>query len=212
MSRGTPPGAYRPGRTPLHRARAGAKLLGLLLFGIAVVAVPVLVRDAGGPGWVISLVALALGLTLAFMAGLRTPELLRVARGFALVGLLLFAFQTWQRGWELGLEVVGGILALILAASAVTASTSTDDMLDTVTASLRPLRPLGISPDRVALTFALAIRALPLAYQLAAETRDAARARGLERDPRALLVPFVLRMVAHSSRTGAALQARGLDD
>jgi len=197
------PGAYRPGRSPLHRLRPGAKLLGLFLLGIAVVAFR---------NWVFGLCAVAFGLALALTAGLRAHELLRITRGFALVGVLLFAFQTWQRDWQHGLAVVAGIFALILAASAVTASTATNDMLDTITWVLRPLRPLGVAPERVALTFSLAIRALPLAFQLAAEAREAARARGLERNPRALLIPFVLRMIAHSRATGAALHARGLDD
>lgn len=197
------PGAYRPGSTFLHRLWPGAKLLGLFAFGIAVVATR---------GWITGLVALAVALALALVAGLRSRELARLARGFALVGILLFAFQTWQQGWQFGVAVVAGLFALILAASAVTASTAVDDMLDTVTRALRPLRPLGVAPERVALTFSLAIRALPLAFELARETRDAARARGLERNPRALLIPFVLRMVAHSRQTGAALQARGLDD
>jgi len=212
VARGAAPGAYRPGSSPLHRLRPGAKLLGLFAFGVAIVAAPAVCRGLGVAAWPVVLVALGLGLLSALVAGLRGRELGRVTRGFALIGILLFAFQAWQRGWESGVAVVAGILALILAASAVTASTAVDDMLDTVTFALRPLRPFGVSPDRVALAFALAIRSLPLAFQLAAETRDAARARGLERSPRALLVPFVLRMVAHSSRTGAAMQARGLDD
>lgn len=212
MARGMPPGAYRPGRTPLHRARPGAKLVALVGFGALVVATPALAGTIGFPAWPLALAAVAVGGAVALGAGLRWSELWRIARGFALFAVLLFAFQTWQRGWERGVEVVAGIVALILAATAVTASTAIDDMLDTVAGSLRPLRRAGVSPDRVALTFALAIRFLPLAFQLAAETRDAARARGLERSPRALLVPFVLRMVAHSRRTGAALQARGLDD
>ncbi len=212
MSRGTPPGAYRPGNSPLHRLRPGAKLLGLIAFGVVVVAVPGISGAMGLSGWILALFALAIGLVLGVAAGLRARELARIGLGFALVGVLLFAFQAWQRGWESGVEVVAGIVALILAASAVTASTATDDMLDTLTWVLRPLRPVGVSPERVSLAFALAIRSLPLSFQLAAETRDAARARGLERSPRALLVPFVLRMVAHSTRTGAALQARGLDD
>lgn len=197
------PGVHRPGHSFLHRLRPGAKLLGLFAFGIAVVATR---------GWVSGLVALFIGLALAVTAGLRARELLRIGRGFALVGVLLFAFQAWQRDWQHGVAVVTGLFALILVASAITASTAVDDMLDTVTWSLRPLRPLGVSPERVALAFSLAIRALPLAFELARETREAARARGLERNPRALLIPFVLRMVAHSRQTGAALHARGLDD
>lgn len=196
-------GAYRAGGSLLHRLRPGAKLLGLFVFGLAVV----IFRE-----WVVGLVALAVGLSLALIAGVRWRELLRITRGFALVGVLLFAFQTWQRDWQHGVAIVAGIFALILAASAVTASTAIDDMLDTVTWALRPLRPIGVHPERVALTFSLAVRSLPLAFQLAHEAREAARARGLERNPRALLIPFVLRMIMHAKHTGAALHARGLDD
>lgn len=196
-------GAYRAGGSLLHRLRPGAKLLGLFVFGLAVV----IFRE-----WVVGLVALAVGLSLALIAGVRWRELLRITRGFALVGVLLFAFQTWQRDWQHGVAIVAGIFALILAASAVTASTAIDDMLDTVTWALRPLRPIGVHPERVALTFSLAVRSLPLAFQLAREAREAARARGLERNPRALLIPFVLRMIMHAKHTGAALHARGLDD
>ncbi len=197
------PGAYRPGRTPLHRMRPGAKLLGLFALGILIV----VFRN-----WAVGIGALALGTGLCLVAGLRAYEFLRLARGFALIGLLLFAFQTWQRDWVHGVTIVTGLFALILAASAVTASTAVDDMLDTIIWALRPLEPLGVAPERVALAFSLAFRSLPLAYELAAETREAARARGLDRSPRALLVPFVLRMIAHSKNVGAALHARGLDD
>lgn len=192
-----------PRSGPLRRLRPGAKLLGLFLFGAAVVAVP---------GWVPALAALGIGLALALLAGLRGRALWRSVRAFALVGLLLFAFQWWQHGWERGVAVVAGLLALILAASAVTASTAIDDMLDTVVWALGPLRPLGVSPERVALTFALTIRTIPHAAELAHETRAAARARGLDRSLRAFAVPFVLRMVLHARDTGAALHARGVGD
>jgi len=45
-----------------------------------------------------------------------------------------------------------------------------------------------------------------------AESRDAARARGLDRDPRAVVVPAAVRAVGHARRTGEALAARGLGD
>lgn len=197
------PGAYRTGNSLLHRTRPGAKLFGLFALGVVVV----VFRN-----WPVGVSALTLSIVLAPVAGLRAAEFVRLARSFALVAVLLFAFQTWQAGWAHGVAVVSGLFALILSASAVTASTATDDMQATIVWLLRPLRPIGVSPERVSLTFALAIRSLPLAYELAAETREAARARGLERDPRALLVPFVLRTIAHAKQTGAALQARGLDD
>ena len=67
-------------------------------------------------------------------------------------------------------------------------------------------------PEQVALAFSLALTAIPTVLALAQETHAAAKARGLERSPRAYLVPFVLRVVAHAQLTGEALQARGIGD
>ncbi|CAG7608578.1 energy-coupling factor transporter transmembrane component T [Leucobacter soli] len=199
------PGTAPP--SPLRLLRPGTKLLGLLLFGVVVIAVP---------GWIPALGALGVGLALALMAGLGTTgrrrELLRPLRVFIPAGALLFAFQWWQHGWERAVDVVAGLLALILAAIAVTASTSVDELLDAIVRALGPLRRLGVSPERVALAFALAIRSLPLAIEVAHETRAAARARGFDRSPRAFAVPFAVRMVRHARDTGAALHARGLGD
>lgn len=199
----SPLGSYIATGGPLHRLPAGAKLLGLLLFAIAVMTVP-------GP--IATWVALALGLALALLAGLRGRALLRVLRSFAVIAVLLLAFHVWQNGWQRGIEVVGDLFALILAASALTSSTAVEEMIDTITWLLGPLRPLRVEPERVAFAFSLVITSIPNLLSIARETRAAAKARGLERNPRALLVPFVLRSVAHAEATGQALHARGLAD
>ena len=203
MTAFSPLGAFVPGSGPLHRLRPGAKLLGLFAFACLAVA-------TGGVPWTLAL--LAVGAAAAILAGLRGPALWRTTRGFMFIALPLFAFQAWQHGWERGVTSVGDLLALILAASAVTASTAVDDMLDTVTWALRPLRPIGVDPDRVALAFSLVIRAIPSVLGIARETAEAARARGLEREVRARLVPMVVRSVSHAQLTGQALAARGIGD
>lgn len=203
MSAPNPLGAYRPGAGPLHRLRPGAKLIGLFVLATAVVIVHGVIATA---------VALVVALALTVVAGLRGRDLWRVIHGFAFIAVPLFAFQWWQRGWEHGFEVVGDLLALILAASALTASTAASDMLDTIAWALQPLRPLRVDPDRVALAFSLVIRSIPSILDIARETRAAAKARGLERDPRALVIPLVLRTVAHAQLTGEALAARGIGE
>lgn len=181
---------------------AGVKLLALLAFSIAVLIIP---------GWVPALIAVVLGLALVLAARMPVRDLFRVLRIFMIVGALLFAFQFWQHGLARAIEVVGDILALILAASAMTASTTADELIDTITRGLRPFTSWGVAPERVALAFSLAIRSLPVAFAVARETLVAAKARGL-RTPRAFAVPVVIRMVAHARATGAAMHARGLGD
>lgn len=196
-------GAYITTRGPLHALRPGAKLLGLSGFAIAVLATG---------GWISAVVACAVGVTLALLAGLRGRDFWRVTRTFALIGVPLFAFQTWNTGWERGVEVIGDLLALIFAAGAVTASTRASDMLETIAWALRPLERFGVDTERIALAFSLAIRMIPAVQELARDTLLAARARGLERSLRARTVPLVLRTVSQAQLTGQALAARGIGD
>jgi len=196
-------GDYRPGTTWLHRLPAGAKLLALFAIGIATLVVR-------GP--LASVAALAVAVVLLAWAGAGLATILRSLRGLLVMVAVLFAWQAWQSGWPRAIETVGDILALALMATVLTVTTRVDDLLEAITAGLRPLRRVGLDADRVALTFALTIRAIPATLELAQETRQAAQARGLERDPRARLTPFVIRVVARAHETGAALHSRGIGD
>jgi len=196
-------GLHRPGDTLLHRLPASAKLLGLLVAGVVVVAVR---------GQVSAVAFLAAGLGLAAWSGAGVRLLLRSLRLLLLTAGGLLAWTAWQRGWAPAVEVSADLLSLVLVATVVTVTTPVDEILDAITRALGPLRPLGVDPERVALAFSLVVRAVPTTLDLAAETRDAARARGLERDPRARLVPLVIRSVAHARATGEALDARGVGD
>ncbi len=106
----------------------------------------------------------------------------------------------------------GNILVAVFAARLLTLSTPTPELLDALQRALQPLRFVGVSPLRVALTIALMIRSIPYLIGLFDDARDAARARGAERNVVAHLLPVVLGAVAYSERTGEALIARGLGE
>lgn len=196
-------GAYRPGTTLLHRLPAGPKLAGVAIIGTVVVALR-------GP----LAAAVALGLALVLVAwsraGLRT--VLRALRGILVVAAALAAYRWWQGSWQEAVEPVTDLLALVLVAAVLTTTTPVDEVLDALVRGLGPFRRVGVRPEKVALAFSLVLRALPTTLDLVAESRDAARARGLDRDPRARLTPVVVRAVAHARATGDALHARGIGD
>ncbi|TCI96853.1 energy-coupling factor transporter transmembrane component T [Aeromicrobium sp. IC_218] len=196
-------GAYRPGRSVLHRIPAGPKLGLLATYGAIAVALH-------GPASAVVLLVVSLALTL--VAGMPVRRTLRQVRGLLVLAVVVAAFQTWQRGWPVAVHVVGDLLALVLAALVFTATTPVDDVLTAVERGLRPFRRLGVRPERVALAFSLVLRAIPGILETARETRAAAKARGLERSPRALLVPLAVRTVGRAYETGDALAARGLGD
>lgn len=196
-------GLYRPGSSRLHRLRAGTKLLALVVAGIGVVAVR-------GPAS--GVVALAVAVALVAWSGMGVRVLLGILRGVLLVAALLAAYQAWQHGWPRAVESVTDLVALVLLATVLTVTTPIDEVLDALTLALRPFRRLGVDPERAALAFSLMIRAIPTTIDIADQTRDAAVARGLQRDPRARLVPLVIRVVAQARATGDALHARGIGD
>lgn len=196
-------GVYRPGTTLLHRMPVGPKLAVVAAWSILVVA-------TRGP--VVSPALAVVAIAVAAWSGLQLRRTLRTMRGFLLLMALVAAFQTWQRGADVAVTVVSSLVALLLVGLAFTATTAVDDLLGTVERIASPVRLVGARPERVALAFALVLRALPAVLEVATETRAAAKARGLERSPRALLVPFAIRVVAHAYATGDALAARGLDD
>src|SRR5699024_5736793 len=116
--------------------------------------------------WWMSAAALVGIVLLTLVARLPLRMLLRTLRGFAIIAIVLFAFQTWQRDAVYAFTIVGSLIALILASSLVTQSTKSDDMVDTLTTVLRPLRVFGVHPTRVALAFSLTLRAIPHLFTL----------------------------------------------
>ncbi|CAM3768530.1 CbiQ family ECF transporter T component [Nocardioides zeicaulis] len=196
-------GLHRPGTTVLHRLPAGAKLLGLVVASTVVVVVR-------GP--VSGLLALGVSFAVLTWSGAPLRATVRALRWLLLTTALLGAWTVWQNGWPRAVEVVADLLALVLLATTLTVTTPVDAVMDALARGLRPLRRLGVDPDAVALAFSLMLRAIPSTILLAEEARDAAVARGLERSPRARLIPFVVRVVARARDTGDALHARGIGD
>jgi biotin transport system permease protein len=196
-------GAYVPRDSVVHRLWPGAKLVALAAYSLTVV----LTRSMP-----LSFVFLAVAVVAALVAMVPLGALGRATRAVLAIALVASAFQWWWYGRDKAVETFVDLVALALMAIVVSTSTPVNAMLDTFVRVLGPARRIGVNPERVALTITLAIGALPGTVALALETRDAARARGLGRHPRAYLTPFVIRVVARAHETGDALSARGLGD
>jgi biotin transport system permease protein len=196
-------GLYLPGTSVVHRTRPGVKLVALTVFvsALAVWRSPALV--AGGLVLVVLVAALS-------RVGAR-PVLAQVRPVVPVVAVVAVA-QVWLADARTAVVAAGSLLLAVAGAGLVTLTTRTQDLLDAVVAALRPLRRVGVDPDRVGLLLALTIRTVPVLVGLAAEVRDARRARGAERSARAFAVPLVIRAVRHADRLGEALAARGVDD
>lgn len=196
-------GVYLPGDSVLHRARAGHKLLVLVLVGASSVLLDEPWQVAVGLG----VASIGYG-----VAGIPVRTALAQLRPLVWIAAAAALFHVLVNGWERAAVVLGVIALLVLLAALVTLTTRTTDLVDALVAACRPLRRLGVDPERVGLLLALGVRCVPVVVGLAQEVREAQQARGLTASPRAFAVPLVVRSLRHADALGEALVARGVED
>ena len=197
------PGAYRPGRSMLHRAPAGAKLVGLAVASGAVL----LASSPAVVGAVVLVVAV-----LWALAGVGWRAAWSQVRPLRVVVPVLLAVQWVVLGPVPAVVLTTRLVALVVLAGLVLVTTRTSAVLAAVERGLGPLRHVGVDVGRAALVLSLAVRSVPVVADLAHRVRDACRARGREHDVRAYAVPLVVGALRQADALGDALRARGLDD
>lgn len=195
--------SYVPGTSLIHRAPLWLKFLLVLGCGMA----SFLIAD-----WAAAAGALGLMCAVFLLSGAGAARLVRAVRPLLPVLLAIGLFQWWQLGGPTAARIVLNVLVCVVAASILTATTPVQALLDGVASLARPFRRFGADPERFALTIAIMLRSIPFIAGAYACVRDSARARGLERNPRALVLPVFITTVAFARQTGEALAARGLGE
>jgi biotin transport system permease protein len=199
---------YVPRASPVHRTPAGAKLLALAGLGVLVFAVPTLTVAVGALAGVV-----LLGLLVARLpAGL----LARQARAVAVWVVAIIAVHALVTDVLTGLEAALRLLALVLAAAVVTATTRVTAMVAVVERVCAPLRFVGVRPARIGLVLAMALRFIPLVAERADRIREAQAARGGAvrglRGVTTTVVPLLVQVLQLAHTVSEALDARGADD
>ncbi len=195
-------GIYLHRESPVHRLPAGAKVLLLLAGGTALL----LVDD-------LRAVAAVLAVIAALYAVARIPLKVLVAqvRPAFWVFLFIFLFQLFTRDAAFAGMVVARFVALLLLASLVTLTTPVSAMIDAIERGIGWVRRFGINPAKISLGLSLALRFIPVVAKIAAEVREAQRARGLEHSVVAIAVPVIIRTLKMADDVANAIDARGYD-
>lgn len=194
---------YVRGNSIIHRTPLWLKFLVVAACGAA----SFLIVD-----WAVSLVIFAVMCGLFMLTGAGFRRLLKAIWLVAPILLVIGLFQWWQLGGPTAARIVFNVLVCVVAASVLTATTPVQDLLDGVVTLAKPFRRFGADPERFALTIAVMLRSIPFIAGAFSDVRDSARARGLERNPRALVLPVFITAVAYARQTGDALAARGLGE
>ncbi|MGO2942484.1 MAG: energy-coupling factor transporter transmembrane component T family protein [Brevibacterium aurantiacum] len=187
----------------MHRTPTGVKLVVIALIGV----VALIFRDP-----IINWSMFAVLVVLGFTAKLRLRHFLKTWLYAAVLILIVIAMQYFFGSLHAGLTVGGTVFACVQAAMLLTLTTTVAQLLDTFTVIVSPLRFFDASPDTIALTASLMVRAISHISGLLGEADRAARARGLDSSIKARVVPAILRSVKYAQDTGRALDARGIVD
>lgn len=191
---------YRPGRSVLHRAPAGGKVLALAVLGTAIF----LVDDVR-----IIFAALAVVLITYPLCRLPWSSAWAQIRPTIWILLAIFIAQALLNTWQLGVFVVARFAVLLLLAGLLVLTTRASDMIDGIERGLPFLRPIGVNPAKVSLALSLALRFIPVLAQITKDVREAQRVRGLETSIVALAIPLIVRTLRMSEDIADAIEARG---
>ncbi len=199
---------YVPRASPVHRTPAGWKLLALAGLSVLVFAVPTFPVVVGA----------LVGVVVVGLAVARLPASVLLRQGRAVLWWLvaLFVLHSLVTDVLTGTLTVLRLLALVLAAAVVTATTRVTAMVAVIERVCGPLRWVGVRPARIGLVIAMALRFIPLISERADRIREAQAARGGSvRGLRGLtrtVVPLLVQVLQLAHTVSEALDARGADD
>lgn len=196
-------GLYVPVDSPLHRLGVGWKFAATFV----VTLVPLLMRrvEVSVPGLIV-VIAVLMMTRVPFRVCLGLPW------AFVILVAVIAAYHLIFGDWRDAVVISVNLVVCLYASRILTLTTPAPVLLDAVVAAARPLRLVGADPERIGLAVALMLRSIPYLFGSFAEVRDAARARGLERNIVAQISPVVVNAVAYAQATGEALAARGLGE
>ena len=193
---------YVPGDSVVHRVPAGLKLFILVIGSMALFVI------SNIPVHVVELLVIAVFFQVAGLSWKNTLRQLRTALIFMVP---IFLFHVFLTDWILGLETILRILVLLLLAVLITLTTKVSDMMDVLEWAALPLKPLGVNPSKVSMMLSMVIRFIPMMMREAQEILEAQRARGLERNAIALLMPLLIKTLKMADDLSEAIEARAYD-
>lgn len=187
----------------MHRIPLAIKYL--LLFGLTI---PSLIMRS----WQITTAVLVISVALLLGTKIRLKIALYPGSLFVAMLFAVALMQLWYKNYLLSYVLPANILSALYLSRMLTYTTSGAVLIESIINVTKPLDRIGFKSSYFGLAVAIMVRSIPFLIGNFYDVRDAARARGLERNLYARIAPVVINAVAYAKRTGEALQARGLAD
>ncbi|MEQ8331921.1 energy-coupling factor transporter transmembrane protein EcfT [Nisaea sp.] len=188
--------------SPVHALPAGCKLCLLLTAGVLILLTDNPLLLGGG------LVTALAGFPLA---RLPLPEIFHQARPLLIVLAIFFTAHALFTSIGTGTVLTLRFAIMIAGGLLLTLTTRVSDLMAVLERGLSPLAPLGLNPEKASLVFAMTIRFIPVLAETWETVRAAQQARGMDRNPLALLIPMTVLTLRRAEQISDAIEARGVD-
>lgn len=192
---------YCHGRSRLHRASAGGKICALFLFCTGVFFIPNLWGQ---------FIALAGVIALYAVAGFQRSLLWQQLRKIWLFIVIIWVLQVFLVTVEVAFFVSVRLCTLVLAASLLTLTTRSSDMIATLEKALAPFSTF-INVAQFSLAIALVLRFIPLIGHVFDHIRYAQKARSGKAQIWHVAGPAIIHTLKMSHDVADAIDARSFD-
>lgn len=191
---------YLQRRGFLHELPPILKLFLLLILCV----IPLL----GIPLWALALMFAGLVAT-ALIAKIPVAWLWKMLRPILLLAVFVFAFHIFYSDWQTGLIFTLRFLIMVLAASMVSATTRSSDLVVAIEKLAQPLKKLGLNPRVLGLMIALVLQLIPSLLRNWQSLQDARKARGASGFSVLLFLPLIILALKQADELAMAMEARG---
>jgi biotin transport system permease protein len=190
------------GNSFLHRLHPGVKLATLAVCSLVLFKI-----DAP----IILATAAVIGLAGHLFLRINLRQIWFRLRPFALIVVVVALFTAVLNTPAEGLTAFFRLASMALFASLVTATTTTGDFIDVITAAAAPLERIGlVKAQDLGLSIGLVIRFVPEIVSRYEAIRDAHYARGLKIRPLSIAVPLIIATLRSADEIASAIDARGI--
>ncbi|SES70556.1 energy-coupling factor transporter transmembrane component T family protein [Thorsellia anophelis] len=193
---------YSPGNSFLHQLKPGIKLFMLIAITSGIFIFPSLM---------ISIISLALSIGLYIGCQLPAIHFTQLVKRSVFFLIVLFILHFFNNTLIVALTICIRLSAVLIFATIFTLTTRISDMIDTVEKALSFIKRFGVNPKKISLSISLAIRFIPLLFEITSRVREAQSVRGAGRNIFAIIIPSLVLMFKTAEELTQALDARGYD-
>ena len=191
------------GTTFIHRLPAGLKLAIVFFCSIGLFYLPSLL---------LAVCSLIFIWCLFFLAGFPLLQPVFELKKILWFLVALFIVQYFSNNLASAALVIIRLSSLLLLATLVTLTTPFSKMMACFEKLFSFTRFFGVNPAKISLGLSLTLRFIAIFSDIAKDVREAQKARGLENNVFAVIMPVLIRSLKVQADVAAAIEARCFDE